>query len=85
MRKRGAPPSRDATWARTRATVIGGRDGSGSKRPFQATCMWARSVSVWRNEASRGVRRSGTSHSVQAARATDHGPAVGTRAIAISP
>ena len=39
MRKRGAPPSRDATCAITRASVIGGRPGPGRKRPFHATCM----------------------------------------------
>ena len=65
IRNRGAPPSRDATCARTRASVIGGRDGSGRKRPFHATCMCALAVSVWRKEASSGVRRSGTRQRVQ--------------------
>ncbi len=78
-------PSRDATCARTRASVIGGRDGSGRKRPFHATCMCALAVSVWRKEASSGVRRSGTRHRVQARRAARHGPAVGTRAPPLRP
>ena len=60
MRKRGALPSLDATCARTRASVMAGRAGSGEKRPFHATCICARAVSVWRKEASSGVRRSGT-------------------------
>ena len=68
-RKRGVESSREATCACTRASVIAGRAGSGRKRPRQATCMCALAVSVWRKEASSGVRRSAmTAHGGAAGR-----------------